>query len=171
MNTANLIEIDRRHLFRVRRGFLLAFSKFLVTLIAVLCIPDFVSQSHDKKVACLSVAGLSLLAGWVFLIQERRPPNSWRAWIALITAVYLTLFLPAAFIEISPFRWLTRHNPMHHAFSAYVSPWIIYGYHGFIFVLAGIFGSLFGVGRARVAFYIGSVLLMILYFATNPWIR
>ena len=166
MNPAN---VNRRSLFYVRPGFFLALGTFVATLLAVIYLPDFVVGGNLRKIICLSLATLALLAGWLFLLTDHQPNRPWRAGIAMITSVYLTLSVPTFFIEISALHWLVFH-PLHREFFMYVYPWVRWGYHGILFIFGGMVGALFGRGRARVAFYIGSVLLLILYFATSPWI-
>ncbi|MFY9844393.1 MAG: hypothetical protein WAK23_14880 [Terriglobales bacterium] len=63
-------------------------------------------------------------------------------------------------------RWLMRH-PWHQWLSMYVRPWVHWGY---TFVFLSVICSFLGRGRARIAFVVGSVLLLMLRFAMGIWV-
>lgn len=162
MNHAHPAGIDRKSLFRVRPIFLIACAAFL----AVITLPGVVHGSHILKRVFLLLATLALLSGWFFLLRDREPNSTWRALIALITSVYLTVSVPVFLFEMSQIKWLMRH-PMNRVFAIYVWPWV---HWGVLLVLLGVVGSFFGRGRARIAFLVGSVSLMILWAATGTWV-
>jgi hypothetical protein len=155
--------------FYIRPRFLAALSLWIAVPVVVIYFGILVSHNHVLKMFIWMSSILALLTGWYFLLKDHEPHSRWRAWIALITSIYLAASLPTFLFEISPFRWFVIH-PMHREFSGYVLPWIYWG-RGSIFVLAGVAGSLCGRGRARAAFLLTSVLLLTLWFATMPWIR
>jgi hypothetical protein len=165
MNHAGSALVDRKNLFRVRPIFLIAFAAFL----AVTTFSDIMHGSHILKRVFLLSATLALASGWFFLLRDHEPNSSWRASIALLTSIYLTVSLPVFLFEMSQFRWLARH-PMHRVFSLYVWPWVHGGLDGLIPVFLGVVGSFFGRGRARTAFVVGSTLLLILWAATFTWV-
>lgn len=162
MNYATPAGIDRKKLFRVRPIFLVACAAFL----AVISLPDVVHGSHVLKRVFLLMASLALVSGWFFLLRDREPNSAWRAVIALTTSVYLTVSVPVFLFEMSQIKWLMRH-PMNRVFAIYVWPWV---HWGFLLVLLGVVGSFFGRGRARIAFFVGSILLTILWAATGTWV-
>ena len=151
--------------FPVHRGYLIAF----IMTIAVFTLPGVVSDSYILKRIFLLAACMSLLLGWVFLLKEREGHSAWRRWIALATSLYLTASLPVFLFEMSQIKWLMRH-PWHRFFSAWVWPWVRFGYQGYLLVLLGVLGSFFGRGRARTAFLVSSILLLILRASTGTWV-
>ncbi len=164
MNSSNPA-MYRRELFRVRPIFLLACA----TLVAVVALPDVVHGSHILKRVFLLLAGLALASGWFFLLSDREPNSAWRAWIALLTSVYLTVSLPVFLFELSQIKWL-MHHPHHYMFEMYVWPWVRWGDQGYLPVLLGVAGSFLGRGRARMAFVVGSILLLILRASMGTWV-
>jgi len=62
-----------------------------------------------------------------------------------------------------------RH-PLHHTFEMYVWPWVHWGYQGYLPVLLGVAGSFAGRGRARIAFVVGSILLLVLRESMGTWV-
>ena len=165
MGDVNTAGINRKSSFRVRPGFLLACATFL----GVVALPGVVSDSYSLKRLFLLVAALAVASGWFFLLRDREPNPAWRALIALVTSVYLTVSLPVFLFEMAQIKWLMR-NPWNRAFSFYVWPWVHWGYNGVILVFLGVAGSFLGRGRARIAFLVGSILLLILRGATSTWI-
>jgi len=160
MNSMNQV-VDQKRLFRVRPKFLAGCA----AVVAVLILPDAVAQSHILKRVVLLLAALAILTGWLLLLKDRRLKTTWRAVIALIASVYLVISLPVFLFEMSQIRWLMRH-PWHDWLSMYVRPWVHWGYP---LVFLSVICSFLGRGRARIAFVAGSVLLMVLRFATDPW--
>lgn len=143
--------------------------KFLagcVAVLMVLILPDAVAQSHVLKRVVLLLAALAILAGWLLLLKDGGPKTTWRAQIALVGSVYLVVSLPVFLFEMSQIKWLMRH-PWHQWLSMYVRPWAHWGY---TFVLLSVICSFLGRGRARIAFVTGSVLLLMLRFATGTWV-
>jgi len=161
MNSPNQV-VDQKRPFRVSPNFLAGCA----AVVAVLILPDAVAQSHILKRVVLLLAALAILAGWLLLLKDRRPKTTWRGLIALIASVYLVASLPVFLFEMSQVKWLMRH-PWHHWLSMYVRPWVHWGY---IFVFLSVICSFLGRDRARIAFVTGSVLLMVLRFATGIWI-
>jgi hypothetical protein len=149
-------------LFRVRPRFLAGCAAVVVVLV----LPALIAHSRILEQAVLALAALAIIAGWFFLIRDPSPKTTWRAVIALITAVYLVASLPAFFFELSPMRWFGRH-PWHSWLSMYARPWVHWGH---ILVFLSIICSFLGRGRARIAFVTGSVLLMVLREAHPIWL-
>jgi hypothetical protein len=161
MNSMNHA-VDQKRLFRVRPEFLAGCA----AVVAVLILPDVVAQSQILKRVVLLLAALAILAGWFLLLKDRGPMTTWRALIALLASVYLVVSLPVFLFEMSQVKWFMRH-PWHYLLSMYVRPWVHWGY---IFVFLSVICSFLGRGRARIAFVIGSVLLMVLRLATGIWV-
>ena len=151
-------DIDRRNLFRVRPAFLLCCAIFLLVLI----LPDAIHGRKEVQRSLLVVASLALVSGWFFLWKYREPNQTWRAVIALIASLYLTVSLPIFFFEAAPMRWMGRH----YLISMYAWPWAHWGY---TLVFFGVAGSFLGRGRARLAFAIGATLLMVLRLSMGVW--
>jgi len=153
--------IEREHPFRIRPIFI---ATSLVG-VAVLITPHLVAQSYLLKRAVLFLASLSTIAGWFFMLRETGK-FTLRQLPELIAAIYLLISLPVFLFEISQVRWLALH-PWHNWFSMYVRPWVHWGY---FLILVSVICSLLGRGKARVAFVAGSLLLMVLRFATGSWV-
>lgn len=145
--------------FRVRPAVLIGCG----LLFAAAAVPFALSRSYYAQIWLLVVATIFVVLGWVLFLKCGERDATWRGWIALFTAVYLTASLPAFLIEFSPIRWFMR---VHWA-ALYVRPWV---HWGFIFVYLSVFGSLLGRGRSRVAFVLASVSLMILWESMGHWI-
>ena len=152
----------QKHLFRVRPKFLACCAAVVVVLI----LPDVVAQSSILKQVVLLLAAVAILSGWLLLLMDGGPKMTWRALLALIASVYLVASLPVFLFEMFQIKWLMRH-PWHHWLSLYVRPWVHWGY---ILVFLSVILSLLGRGKARIAFVAGSVLLMVLRFATGTWV-
>ncbi len=161
MNSMNQVA-NHKSLFYVRPKFVACCAAVVATLI----LPDAIAQSHILKRVVLLLAALAILAGWLFLLEDRGPKTTWRGLIALVTSVYLVASLPVFLFEMSQVKWLMRH-PWHYWLSMYVRPWVHWGY---IFVFLSVTCSFLGRGRARIAFVTGSVLLLVLRFATGIWV-
>jgi len=161
--TTNLIIGQKSH-FSVRPKFL---AGCMVIAAAVFFLPAVVGESYVLKLTVLMLATVAILSGWFLLLKEHQQKTTWRSLIALISAVYLVVSLPVFLFEISQIRWLMRH-PWHHWFSMYVRPWVHWGY---LLVCLSIICSLLGRGSARIAFVIGSILLLVLWLATGTWVR
>lgn len=161
MNTGN-DEVPQKSHFTVRPKFLAGCA----VVLAVLFLPDLVAESYVSKVIVLLLATASIFRGWLLLLREHEQTSSWRSLISLIASVYLVISLPAFLFEISQIKWLMRH-PWHQWFSLYVRPWVHWGY---LFICLSIVGSLFGRGRARIAFVAASLLLLVLRGATGTWV-
>jgi hypothetical protein len=157
--------IERSNLFRVRPIFVLGCVVFLL----IFFLPDAVSGRYGVKKALLLSASVAIVSGWFFLLKYREPNSTWRVSAAFATSVYLTASLPAFLFEMSQIKWLMLH-PFHHTFEMYVWPWAHWGYQGYLPVLLGVAGSFTGRGRARIAFVIGSILLLILRESMGPWV-
>jgi hypothetical protein len=157
--------IDRSNLFRVRPIFVLGCVVFLL----VVFLPDAISGRHGVQKLLLLSAGVAIASGWLFLLKHREANSTLRTLVALTTSVYLTLSLPAFLFELSQIKWLMRH-PFHHAFEMYVWPWVHWGYQGYAPVLLGVAGSFAGRGRARIAFVVGSILLLVLRESMGIWV-
>jgi uncharacterized membrane protein len=155
---------EERKCFSFSRGLLLA----LVVFLAVFLLPAAIRQAHVQRLL-LAFAALAIAVGWFSLIKYREQNSAWRSAIALVSSVYLTASLPVFVFELSQVKWLML-NPHHSLFSAYTRLWLRWGYQGYLFVLLGTAGSFFGRGRARAAFLIGSIALLILRASMGVWI-
>lgn len=132
-------------------------------LFAVVILPIFFSHRGYAQMCLLLAASLCVISGWFVLVRYRELDTTWRGWIALFTSAYLTASVPGFFIEFSPVTWF-----MHaHWASLYVRPWV---HWGFLFVYLSVAGSFLGRGRARIAFVLASVLLLILWESMGRWI-
>jgi len=134
--------------------------------IVVLVLPDAIRGRHVIQRLVLLLASLAVLSGWFFLLKYREPNRTWRAVVAAVTSVYLTASLPVFLFELSQIRWLMHH----HMLSMYVRPWVHWGYQGYLPVLWGVAGSFFGRSWARIAFLVGSILLLILRASMGTWV-
>jgi hypothetical protein len=157
--------LDRSNLFRVRPNFVLG----CVVVLLVFFLPDAIRGRHGVQKALLLLASFSIASGWFCLLRHRETNSTWRSLVALATSVYLTASLPVFLFELSQIKWLLRHS-LHHMFGMYVWPWVHWGYQGYLPILLGVVGSFAGRGRARVAFVVGSVLLLILRESMGTWI-
>jgi L-asparagine transporter-like permease len=119
--------------------------------------------------AFLALASLAILSGWFFLLKYREPNSTWRTSVSLATSVCLTAYLPIFLFELSQTKWL-MHQPLHHAFSMYVWIWVRWAYQGYLVLVLGVAGSFLGRGRARIAFVVGSILLLILRASMGTWV-
>ncbi|MGA9495287.1 MAG: hypothetical protein WA718_11220 [Terriglobales bacterium] len=153
---------ERKLLLGVRPKFLAGCA----AVVAVLILPDTIAQLHILKRVVLILAALAILAGWLLLLKDGGPKTTWRALTALVGSVYLVVSLPVFLFEMSQMRWLMRH-PWHQWLSMYVRPWVHWGY---TFVFLSVICSFLGRGRARIAFVVGSVLLLMLRFAMGIWV-
>ncbi|HEV7218401.1 MAG: hypothetical protein ACHP8A_02855 [Terriglobales bacterium] len=152
--------IDREKLFRVRPRFLLGCAICLLVLI----LPAAIDGRSMVQRLVLVVASLAIACGWVFLWKYREPNQTWRALIALVSSLYLTISPPVFLFELAPFRWFRGHP----ALSLYAGPWVHWGY---VLVLFGVAGSFFGRGRARIAFAVGATLLLDLWLSIGAWVH
>jgi hypothetical protein len=145
--------------FRVRPAVLIGCG----ILSAVVLLPVVFAHRYHAQMGLLLFASACVISGWFVLVRYRELDSSWRARLALLTSVYLTVSVPGFFIEFSPITWF-----MHaHWASLYVRPWV---HWGFAFVYLSVAGSFLGRGRARVAFVLASVLLTILWESMGRWI-
>jgi hypothetical protein len=162
MNSTNQV-VRRESWFRVRPKFLAGCAAVVVVLI----LPSLIAHSRILEQAILVLAALAILAGWfLLLLKDPGPERDWRSLIMLMTAVYLVASLPVFLLELSQWRWFVRH-PLRSWFSMYAMLW---AHWGFIFVPLSVVCTFLGRGRARIAFVIGSVLLMVLRDAMGTWV-
>jgi hypothetical protein len=145
--------------FRVRSSVLIGCT----LLFAVVVLPISFSHRYYAQMCLLLAASLCVISGWFVLVRYRELDTTWRGRIALFTSIYLTASVPGFFIEFSPVTWLVHA----HWASLYVRPWV---HWGFIFVYLSVAGSFLGRGRARIAFVLASVLLLILWESMGRWI-
>lgn len=157
MKTMEAVSPDGR--FRVRPSVLIGCA----LLFAVVVLPILFSHKYYAQMSLLLAASLCVISGWFALVRYRELDATWRGWIALLTSVYLTVSLPGFFIEFSPMMWFIRT----HWAQIYVRPWI---HWGFIYVYLSVAGSFLGRGRARIAFVLASVLLLILWESMGRWV-
>lgn len=160
MNSASS-GIDRgKQLFRVRPNFILA----CIAVLAVLGAPGAIRGSLPTQRLVLLFAGVSIASGWFFRFRDRTPNGTWRASIALVTSIYLTTSIPAYCLAFFASVWWVFQ---HHTFWIFLGPWATWGH---VLAYFGVAGSFFGRGRARIAFVVGSTLLMVLMESTGKWI-
>lgn len=152
----------RRRLYRVRPKFLAACA----VVVLMLLLPDVVAQSFVLKGIALLFATFCVMYGWLLRFKDPTPNKDWRSPVALIASLYLAVSLPVFFFEMSQIKWLMR-NPWHSWFSAYVRPWVHWGY---ALILLGVVCSFAGRGRARIAFGTASILLLVLRASMGTWV-
>src|SRR5579862_7654158 len=116
-----------------------------------------------REVGLLVSATFCVVLGWMAFFRYREGEPSLRGRIALITSVYLTLSLPAFFIEFSPLMWFVHA----HWARIYVRPWV---HWGFVPIYLSVACAFFGRGRSRVAFILASTLLAVLWESMSRWI-
>jgi hypothetical protein len=145
-------------LLRVRPAFVLACVGFLIAI----TLPDMIAGRPVLQRAMLVLATIAVGTSWVLLLKHPEPNSRWRALLSLATAAYLTASIPAFFFELSPWKWLR-----HPGASAYVRPWVHWGY-----ALMGlsILISFCSRGRARVALVVGSIALATLMYSMGRWL-
>ena len=131
--------------------------RFLAGCAAVLCIlilPDAMQRIHAQRPVLL-LGSLAIVLGW-FLLKPRESILTKRDVIALAASLYVTLFTPVLFLI------LFLHQPWRH--SALVVLRYAPSWHDWSLVLAClcVAGSFLGRGRSRIAFVVGSTLLLVL---------
>jgi hypothetical protein len=154
------LTIDRDNFFLVRPLFLLTCFGLLLMFL----LPDAIRGNRTGHWLLFIFGSLAVILGWFFYFGDHENASKWRELISLLTALYLTASIPVYFFEFSPVKWFMRGHIWP---SLYVRPWV---HWGFIFVYLGIVGSLFGRGRARIAFASGSILLTMLWESMARWI-
>ena len=132
-------------------------------LLAIGAGPFAFSHRYHAQLGLLVSATLCVVFGWMAFFRYREGESSLRGRIALITSVYLTLSLPAFFIEFSPLLWFVHA----HWARIYVRPWI---HWGFVPIYLSVACAFFGRGRSRVAFILASTLLAVLWESMSRWI-
>jgi len=147
---------------RVRPKFLLACAIVLI----VVFLPEAISGRRLLRQTFLLAAAVAIILGWFFFLKNSKPSSGWRAFIAVVTSVYLTASLPVFLFESAQIKWLMGH-PLR---EQYVHLWVHDGSQGFLQTLLAVVGSFFGTGRARVAFVTGSILLLILRLSMGTWV-
>jgi len=146
--------------FRARTGFVL----LLVGLLMVIIVPELIHDRRFAQYLVLASASVAIASGWLFLIKYPEPNSRWRAWIALLTSIYLTASIPVYLFELSPIKWFWNYHPV---CSMYAMPWVRLGS---IPIFLAVAFCVLGRGRARIAFLVGSFLLVILWAGTSPWL-
>jgi len=136
--------------YQVRPRFLAGCAAVLFILI----LPDAIKSAHLQRPVLL-LGSLAIVLGW-FLWKPRESIPMGRSVIALAASLYVTLFAPVVFLMFF------LHQPWrYHALLVlrYAPSW-----HDWSLVLAClcVAGSFFGRGRARIAFVVGSTLLLVL---------
>jgi hypothetical protein len=159
MEGSSLI-IDRGRFFLVRPLFLLTCFGFLLMFL----LPDAIRGNRTGHWLLFIFGSLAVILGWCFYFGDPEKTSKWREFVSLLTALYLTASIPVYFFEFSPVKWFMRGHSWP---SLYVRPWV---HWGFIFVFLGVVGSLFGSGRARIAFTTSSILLALLWESMARWI-
>lgn len=133
------------------------------SLLAVVFLPHIFRQMRSAELSLLVLASASAILGWFFLPKYKETNNKWRAWIAILTSMYLTISLPAFFFELSPAKWFLHS---HRWPSLYVRPWVHWGP---IPVYLSVIGAFYACGKFRIAFVVCSVSLVILWEALGWW--
>ncbi len=129
----------------------------------VLILPNAIDGRKVVQRLLLVVASLAIASGWFFVWKYREPNQTWRAVIALMASLYLTISPPIFFFESAPMRWMGKH----YLIAMYAWPWAHWGY---VLVFFGVAGSFLGRGRARLAFTTGATLLMVLWLSMGVWV-
>lgn len=157
--------LGQKGLFHVRPDLLLLCAAFVLLAVSSLGgLPDLIRRSLFAQGAILLAASAAIAVGWFCTAKYSEPNSAWRASIALITSVYLTVSIPAYFLAVfSTLGWLLHH----HVLWAFLRPWARWGY---VTVYMAFAGSFFGRGRARIAFVLGATLLLILWESTGRWL-
>jgi hypothetical protein len=145
----------------VRRSFLLGCAVFLFALI----LPNALMDSRTLQSTALLLAGVAIFLGWIFLLLDG-PKLTWRAATATIASVYLVISAPIFFFKLFPLRWFLS-IPHDHWVSIYAWPWA--HWRGLILTLSGVFCSLLGRGRARIAFVTAAVLQWAIWASIAIW--
>jgi hypothetical protein len=148
--------------WRVRPAFLVG----CVVVLFALILPDTLMHSRTLQNTALLVACVAIFLGWIFLLLDR-PKLTWRAATAMIAAVYLVISVPIFFFELFPRRWFLS-IPQDHWVTIYAWPWA--HWRGDILTIAGVFCSLLGRGRARIAFVTAAVLLWAIRASIGIWV-
>ncbi len=146
--------------WRVRRGFLLGCGAVLIALI----LPAVLLHSRTLQRTFLLFAGVAILVGWAFVLLEK-PKVDWRAATALIASFYLVVSLPIFCFELFPRKWFLS-VPHYHWVSIYAEPWAHWGH---ILSTSAVVCSLFGRGRARIAFVTGAALMWAIWESIQIW--
>ena len=151
---------DRDRKFEVRPAVLLVCFGVLLTIL----LPDAIRGHRNAKWLLLIFGTFGTILGWFFYLRDRDHNSRWRDVFFVCSALCLTASLPTFFFEMSPFKWFLRGHKWP---SLYVIPWV----HWWpIFIFLPILGSLLGRGRARVAFTVVGILLLILWASMPTWV-
>ena len=153
---------NRQSPVRARPKFLLGCAIALV----VIFLPAAISGRRLVQQSFLLSAAVAITSGWFLFLQYPEPNSRWRGAVAVLASVYLTASIPVFLFESAQIRWLMGHPLREH----YVHLWVHQGSQGYLPTLLGVVGSFFGRGRARVAFVVGSILLLILRLSMGAWV-
>lgn len=142
---------DGRIVPKVRLSFPFACAAFISGLIA----PDVLHHRPTWQLITTLAAAIAIATGWYFLRRNSVQNGEWRSRIALISSIITTGLIAVLALELAPsfhFQFAHRDILMYARRCAY---WTA--------LIAGLaFGSSFlGLGRPRMAFAIGSALLLI----------
>ena len=137
MNSMNAT-LDRKGPFHVRPGLLLFCTAFVLLLVCSLGpLPDLIRGPFAQG-AILLVASAAIAVGWFCTAKYSEPNSAWRALVALITSLYLTVSIPAYFLALfATIGWFLHHR----MFWAFLRPWARWGS---VLVYMGFAGSFFG---------------------------
>jgi hypothetical protein len=152
--------MKRSGIVQVRQNFLL----FCALGLLLFLLPSAVTGHRCAQLILAILSALAVAFGWVFYGTHREPNQKWRDAIAVIAGVCLTACVPTLFFEFSPFKWFMQG---HRWPSFYVRPWVHWG-DALIFL--GIAGTFLGRGRARVAFAVAGILMLILWISMPRWV-
>ena len=156
--------MEERRWFHVRPIF------FLVCFIALVLwfVPRLIGNRHGAQQTFFFFACAAIVMGWFFFLKYREVNGIWRSFIFVLTSACLTASLPLFLVELSGGKYatFTAHS---HLFSSYERIWINWGFQGYIPVLLGIVGSVFGGGRSRFAFLMGGIALLALRESMGTW--
>jgi len=147
-------------IFQVRLSFLFVCA---LVVLSIGPLPYLVRGRLLAQGAVLLLAAIPAAFGWFFVLNDTAPSGRLRTWAVLITAAYLTISLPAYFVELFTTIGFCIHHP---ALLVFMKPWVRWGYVIYI----GFIASFLGRGRARVAWVRCSTSLMILWESTGTWL-
>lgn len=151
--------------FHVRPIFFLVCFVVLVLWFA----PRLIANRHGAQQTFFFFACAAIAMGWFFFLKYREVNGVWRSLIFTLTVACLTASLPLFLMELSAGKYAAL-GARSHLFASYERIWITWGFQGYIPVVLGMVGSLFGSGRSRFAFLLGGIALLALRESMGPWV-
>ena len=144
---------------------------FLVCFVVLVLwfVPRLIGSRHGIQQSFFFFACVAVAMGWFFFLKYREVNGLWRSSVFVLASACLTASLPLFLVELSGGKFMF-FDPRHHWFSAYESIWITRGFQGYIPVILGLVGSVFGSGRSRFAFLLGGLALLALRESMGAWV-